>query len=251
MRRSLALRPCLWLAVVVLMDVSQARSTGAPILSLDFDSDTPVTQTGFTSVVTSSGGTNAPFTEAFGPITLTLAIGVTNKNTNGDLIGSGTAVLISRDRGIPGSGTGFAYSALYRDFVNINSSTLGIEFAGLTANTSYDITFYSYDNTNTRVSTFTDVTPGGTADAGSVSYTAGTTFNSATPTNIDATTVRGTTDAQGRLFFAETATGSVNGNPILNGLQINPVPEPTPLAAMVTGVGGLLAFGRRRKTRRR
>lgn len=254
MPQSFLCRSCLWLLpALTVIALGQGNSRAATILSLDFDSDTPVTQAGFTSVSTSSSGSAAPFTQAFGPITLTLAIGVTSKNTNGDLNGSGSAVLISRDRGTPGTGTGFAFAALYRDFVNINSSTLGIEFSGLTALTSYDVTFYSYDNTNTRVSTFTDVTPGGTTATGSVSYTAGTTFTSATPTNLDATTLRVTTDAQGRLFFSETAAGTVNGNPILNGIQIATVaaiPEPTPLATMIVGLGGLVATVRPRGKRR-
>ena len=178
---------------------------------------TAVVQTGFTGVgvagAGNSGGAIAGSVSAsMGGITMRLSgnttmASATTKDAAGNFNSEGS--LTARDRGTPSADTGsFTFSDVYRDFLTANF--LGIQFSGLTPNTSYAVRFYAYDNSGSRTQTFADVTPGSTGSSGTVTYTSAFAFSGGTPNDAFSTTINATSDAQGRLFFTESGAGSTN-----------------------------------------
>lgn len=189
----------------------------------------------------------------FGSITLTLnAASVANENNapaldgNGNLANWGNGI-ITRERN-PITTTP-NYGPMYQGFATAAAGgALGLEIAGLSANTQYDITFYSFDQNGSRTSVFTDYTGGGDNLLGSITYSNPSGAGSGNPTfdsEYSLTSVV-TTDSSGRLIFGETEAGNA---PVLNGFEISPVPEPSSFA--LAGLGSLsglslLAFRRRK-----
>ena len=189
----------------------------------------------------------------FGSITLTLsAASVANENNapaldgNGDLANWGNGI-ITRERN-PITTTP-NYGPMYQGFATAASGgAVGLEVAGLSANTQYDITFYSFDENGSRTSLFTDYTGGGDSSLGSITYSNPSGAGSGNPTfdSEYSLTAEVTTDSTGRLIFSETEAGNA---PVLNGFEISAVPEPSSLAlAGLGGFGGLslLAYRRRK-----
>lgn len=137
--------------------------------------------------------------------------GATTKDVSGDFNSTGN--LLSRNRNTPAADVGsFTYSDIYRDFVTAN--VLGIQLSGLAASSNYAVTFYTYDNSGNRTQTFTDVTPGGTGDTGTVTYTAASSFTAGTANDIFTTTLNAASDANGRLFFTETGVGTAGSTSV-------------------------------------
>lgn len=188
--------------------------------------------------ISNAGGSSAavpgPLDASDGLITLRLAAGTTlaaatAKDVSGNF--NSTANIVPRDRGTPSANAGsFTYSNVYRDFLTANF--LGIQLSGLTPSSQYAITFYAYDNSGNRTQTFTDITPGGTGNSGTVTYTSATSFTSSTSNDVFATTVNATSDASGRLFFSESGvgTGGSSNVAVFNGLVVNGAlaPDETP-----------------------
>ena len=165
-------------------------------------------------------------------------------NLNIDLLTAPTGVatlgiqgptnFVSRDRNTtPSNSGGFTFSDLYRDFV-LTSAPLQITLAGLTPNAVFDVTFYSYDddailgNPSTNTDTFANTTYGGSVPSASVTYGPG--GGQVSSNHQYSTRLRVVSDASGNLSFNETSSGP-EGGPVLNGLQVAPVPTANPCAA--------------------
>ena len=175
----------------------------------------------------------------------------------------GGARLNSFDYSIPGrelndSGSFTpARDSVYRDVVVAETGLpsdgtnhrMEIEFTGLDPNTPYKVKFYAHDNSNQRnVAVFTDVTAqplifmpgansadgnftpgdgsGGTQYAPAGQYIDGTTIPTFPNANNDfaALELYATSDATGKLVFAETTVVGLSGAtqvlPVLNGFEI-------------------------------
>lgn len=163
-----------------------------------------------------------------GLVSLRLAAGstlanATTKDGSGNFNSTGS--LVARNRNVPAADAGsFTYSDIYRDFVTAN--VLAIQLSGLAPNAGHSVTFYVYDNSGSRTQTFTDVTPGGTGNTGSVTYTAASTFADGTSNEVFSTTISGTSDSSGRLFFTVTGTGNTNVG-IVGGIVVDALAGPT------------------------
>lgn len=240
------------LLAVTALSFSLASARAAVIARFDAgDTTASEVQSGFTAigVVGDTPGAYAgPQTAVNGGVTLRLTAGTTlaiatTKDGSGNFNSTGS--LVSRDRTSPGADSGsFTYSDIYRDF--LTSNALGIQLSGLTPASPYAITFYSYDNVGSRTQTFSDITPGSTGLSGTVIYTAGAIFNSTTSNQVFSTTINATSDSVGRLFFSGTGvgTGASSSVAILNGVEVDAIPEPSAVA--LAGLS-LLAAGRRRR----
>lgn len=223
-------------------------ATNAATLASFSLGDTNETQAGFTAIGVAGnapGSFAGPISGTDGGITLqinggTNLAGATTKDASGNY--NSTTGIVSRDRESPSSDASpFTYSSIYRTFLTANTY-LGIQLSGLSATTEYAITFYSYDHLGSRTQTFTNAT-GTQTNVGSITYTAGYTFDSTTPNDVFSTTVTGTTDASGRLFFTGYGTGNTNQG-ILNGLTVSSIPEPS--SAMLLVVTSLALLRRKR-----
>lgn len=238
------------MAIAAALTVSAANAA-TTIASFDLGStNAAVVQTGFTALGIANPGTGSapfagPLSATSGSVTLQLTGGstlaaATTMDVNGNY--NSTSTLVARDRGTPSADVGgFTYSDIYRDFITANFQ--GIQFSGLTANTTYEVRFYAYDNSGSRTQTFTDATPGSTGLSGTVTYTAAATFDTNTPNDIFSTLISATSDAQGRLFFTESGVGNTNVA-LFNAVVVS-IPEPSS-AALVFGALGMLAFRRKR-----
>ncbi|MFA7343358.1 MAG: PEP-CTERM sorting domain-containing protein [Terrimicrobiaceae bacterium] len=236
------------LALAVIPVTSQA----APLLSVDFNADNNInTQAGFQGfALAQGGGSGGVYTNTYGNFTVNVA-GDDSVDANGVLnsTGSGPDGVLSRDKGVLGSG--FTYSNLYRDFAfggntGADSFAFQIYGPGLSANTAYNVTFYAYDNDNSGTSTFTNRTGLNTGDAGTtlgtITWTGGSTFNSSTPESIFSLTSTVTSDANGRLTFGVGASG-VKGK--INGFEISAVPEPGTWALLAFSLTAVIVLRRR------
>jgi len=184
----------------------------------------------------------------FGPITLTLnAASIANENNapavngSGDLANWGNGI-ITRERNPIGTTD---YGPMYQGFATAaGGGALGLEIAGLSANTEYDITFYSFDENGSRTSVFTDYTGSEDSLVGSIAYSNLSGAGSGDPTfdSEYSLTAEVTTDSAGRLIFSDTEAGNA---PVLDGFQISAVPEPSSVA--MAGLGGLSLFMFRRR----
>lgn len=174
------------------------------------------------------GSYAGPQTAVSGLVTLRLTAGTTvssatTKDGSGNLNSTGS--LVSRNRNEPAADSGsFTYSDIYRDFVTGN--VMGVQLSGLVPGSSHAVTFYAYDNSGSRTQTITDVTVGGTALSGTITYTAASSFTSSTANGIFSTTINATSDSSGRLFFTCSGTGNTNVG-IINGIVVDALGGPS------------------------
>ena len=107
-----------------------SQAAYAQLLSVDFDDNTPVTETAFSS-----------FAEGDKPSKVFGAYTVTVTGEQAAVVGG------FFDRGLPPDAGAMTYGELYRDFVFHNSSgTLSVTIDGVTPNTPYIITWYLFDS---------------------------------------------------------------------------------------------------------
>lgn len=222
-----------------------AALPAATLLSLDFGStQSPVVESGFTGYSVTNVGVAGPMTQTFGSFTVTLTNGKT-VDGSGNL--NATGLVNARDRGALTDSGAFTYNDLYRDFVTQGADT-GLQLGGLTANTAYQITFYAYDNNNTRSETFKNITGattsspnGANLSLGTISWTAA---SSLTSNNLFSIVATATSDSSGRLTFD---INSASATTVLNGLILASIPEPSGCAALLAGAALAYVAARRRR----
>lgn len=233
------------IAIATAMNIVCVASA-ASILNVDFDSNSAnvnwsATQVGFVRMKTDSIGTTSPATATYaatgvssGSLTVALVstntVGALSLNSDGDLVTSSVGgLLISRDRMKSGV-TISTNPDLYRDFVNC-ANPIGIEIDGLDASTTYSITFYTYDYSNARTTTYHLLNPNGSvvtedkAITGTIASVAGD--NGA---NLYSLTLIATSTASGKLYFDATSTA---GAALMNGIEIATVPVPEAASALI------------------
>jgi hypothetical protein len=219
--------------VIAFIVVGAVKASAAPLLAVDFGrviSGSPTAvQPGF------SGIAGAPVegtrTENVGIYTVTV--------TGEGFYSSPTAI----DPGV---------AALYQDYYYHNSPVNGVGVAlsigGVTANTDYDLTLWSYDGDQIFSATPTLWSPQAgsntTGTSGSI-----TNFAIPTPTSLAeyATTIRVKSTTTTLDIFGTTTAGG--GGTRLNGFELNQVPEPSTM--ILAGIGIAMALAYRRSSVRR
>ena len=214
-------------AIVLVSTMSFAlpsRSYAAPLLAVDFGLATTPVQPGFNGM---AGAPVEPLSTApFAPYTVTLQ-------------GEGYYTA-----GFNAGNVDPSVAALYENYYYHNSTTNGVgitlSIAGITPNTDYDVTLWTYDEDN--IFSLTPTTWGPTA---STTGTSGSITNFATPYPTDLSfnqiTIRVQSTTSTLDIFGTTTGGQ--GGTRLNGFELNAVPEPC--TAMLSGIGVVIAMGRR------
>lgn len=214
------------LAVVAASSVGSADVFAVPLLAVDFShlaaaGPTPV-QPGFSDM---TGATSeASRTEPFGPYTVTVQ-------------GEGFY-----SAGFNAGNVDPSVAALYEDYYYHNSTTNGVgvtlSISGITPNTDYDVTLWSYDEDN-----IFSVTPTTWGPSGTTTGTSGSITNVASPYPTDLSFNRTTIRVQSTtstLDIFGTTTGGTGGTR-LNGFELSRVPEPS--TAVLTAIGALSMMG--------
>jgi hypothetical protein len=204
-----------WSNATTPLSYSAGVGAGTPILSLDFNDDDTSgeagaanTETGFSSMVLS----NNP--GSFG------SIGVQITALDG-------GVLDDRDRPAPIQSGQLTLDQIYDDFIFVIGTTNGngarVQISGLTANTDYQLTVWSYDNgsTGSRVSDWIE-----TASGPARIITNGYTFNGSTLPLLDTDNTFGgvvTSSLGGALTIEGRRNGGTSHGVFLNALQLAPI----------------------------
>jgi hypothetical protein len=200
-------------------------SYAAPLLAVDFGRTTTPVQPGFNGMV--GDVVMGSKTDSFGPYSVTVQ-------------GEGFY-----SAGFNSGNVDASVAALYEDYYYHNSTTNGVgvtlSIAGVTPNTDYDITLWTYDEDNLFSSTPTTWGP-----TGSTTGTNGSITNFATPYPTDLsfnqTTIRIRSTTSTLNILGTTTSGQ--GGTRLNGFELNAIPEPG--AAMLLAIGAMIAAGRRK-----
>ena len=201
-----------------------ATSANAALLAIDINNGASPTETGFVGQNTS---------------------GVVHATTAGNITVSFTGQQAHHDRGASGG----VNNDLYRDFIFENNTgnspdiTLTLTGPGVAASTDYILTFYAYDSgDNSRRTGIAGI-------SGTTGTTLGPVINLATgvPDTLDEYAVTGTftSDGAGTLTFGIDGLPGGGERTVLNGFQLEAVPEPSTTALL--GLGGLALILRRRK----
>jgi len=236
--------PLLVAALFPLFSTAQAQV----ILGVDFGVTSSPVQAGYSAFGITSGSIAGPVTNSYTELNTTYTTGTVSITLAAGNTLLGTSNLTARDRLAPSTDSGsFTYSNLYRDFINTSANgNMTIGLTGLNASTAYQLTLYAYDNSNGRTMTFTDFTTGSAGATGSITWTAGATFDSTTLNSVYSTTLNVTSDATGALVIRDIPTGSAPA--LINGLQLIAVPEPSSIGLCLVAAGGLVLSIRRRST---
>lgn len=223
-------------SVMGLMIGSAATSASAALLSVDFDSN-----------YASLGGGISPTQPGFESAVVGVFESTALEYTFGDYVVSTQDTVADADANFTQSGardrtvSDPTVSPFYRDFVFANASNgnrFGLLIEGLDASTAYAVDFWAYDANSSRTVTISQV--GNPLVTGAIAY-----VGSVQPDDLSdyMTTLTATSDASGALFFE---VSSATGDALLNGFQINAVPEPSSMA--LAGLGAaLIMVGRRRQ----
>ena len=167
---------------------------------------------------------------------------------NGDLMGWSNGIITRSRAAIGSTGNG----SMYQDFVTAAAGgTVGLQISGLSANTAYALTFYSFDENGSRTSIFRDYTGGANNALGNITYSNPSGAGSGNPTSDTQYALNAimTTDALGRLTIGETQQGGIA--PVLNGFEIattiEAVPEPKPAGIALIMLGLAMVGSRFRR----
>jgi hypothetical protein len=204
-----------------------ATSANAALLAIDINHSASPTEAGFV-------GQNSS--------------GVLHSTTAGDITVSWSGQQGTFDRGASGGSN----NDFYRDFIfdNNNASpdmTLTLTGPGIASITAYVLTFYAYDSGDASRKT------GFSGISGTVGTTLGPVISQGTgvPDTLAEYAVTGTFtssddgDGSGTLTFGIDGLPNGSERTVLNGFQIDAVPEPS--ATALLGFGGLALILRRRK----
>jgi len=225
-----------------------ATTAHAAVLSVDFGNTNfgSVTQAGF-ELFNADGNSSSSDTRIYSTDSGDVDVTVNGKRTADGIDG-----LFNRS-GVTDGGA-LTYAAIYNDFAYDNAASgettmeLVLSGAGITADTAYALTFYSYDTdatvTGNVVTTSYNGSSGTTGSASDLIYTIGTN-----PTTNDQYSTTGlfTSDNTGTLTvtMASSVSGDVFTGVRLNAFEFDVVPEPSTTALL--GLGGLALILRRRK----
>ena len=223
-------------ASLLVLGIGAGVAEAAPFLSVDFES------------------ANGPFpaegdTETgFQPFTQHNAAGRTYATSEGNIFVNVAGEQPAGDDGyfdrgpIPDNPP-FTFGDLYRDFAfNNNEKLMVFTMTGLSPNTPYSVTWFSYDNGGAHSVSFVGIN-GSSGTAGPLNYTGGVV-----PTeNYDpdnSITALFTTDGSGGLTVLASDTGDLR----VNGVQLaTVVPEPSSAAIILSGMLTVGALRRRRQ----
>jgi subtilisin-like proprotein convertase family protein len=230
-----------------ILAIYNAGSAGKckPLLSLDFNGNNPgpgfgATQAGFITVDVADANTTGFSAPIAG---LDLATAPTGTAT---LTVQASSLIFSRDRtATPPNSGAFNFHDLYRDLIGVVGGPLNISLAGLAPNTIFDVTFYATDQgvSSSNTATFANTTNGGSVPSGSITYGPPVTSNHQFSVRLQVIS-----NASGVLSFSETSTGP-QGGPVINGLQVAPVPtanacpSPTPAALELLNISARASVG--------
>jgi hypothetical protein len=224
---------CATVLVSVASFAATTQSYAAPLLAVDLGLNGTPVQPGFSGMA--GAASEATKTDSFGAYSVTV-----------------------QGEGFYTAGFNMGHvdpsvAALYENYYYHNSATNGVgitlSIAGITPNTDYDVTLWSYDEDNIFSPT---PTTWGPAASTSTSGTSGSMENFATPYPTDlsfhTTTIRVHSTTSTLEIFGTTTSGQ--GGTRLNGFELNAVPEPTAIMflaiAAVISAGSRRLFGRQR-----
>ena len=230
-----------------ILAIYNAGSAGKckPLLNVDFNSDNPgpsfsATQTGFIAFDVADSTSNN------WPLAVTGLDLATAPTGNATLTVQAPSPIASRDRtATPPNSGAFNFSDLYRDVLAVAGGPFTISLTGLAPNTIFDVTFYATDQggSSSNTVTFANTTNGGSVPSGSITYGPPVASNHQFSVRL-----RVISNASGALTFSETSSGP-QGGPVLNGLQVAPVPtanacpSPTPAALQLLNISARASVG--------
>ena len=234
--RLFRMRPaCATILLAVTLTFARTEpAQGAVVLSLDFDDRTDVnsvTEPGFERFQLDGTTTSVTTTtRSYGPISVTL--------------GGASANIDDRQRATPANGGSFSLQNIFRDFVfaGFNATTppgsgMDVRLAGLTPNTPYDITIWSFDSgsANSRVS---DWSVNGQLVRDDYTFAGGSLPTDDTQYQF---TLPATSDALGEILLSgrrdAVTVGTTTPTVFLNALRVTEVPEPAFLAPLALALG--------------
>lgn len=199
-------------------------TTQAQIISFDFQSGSN-TETGFTAI------SSAPISATSSGVTLSTS----------------TAPSGFRDRGETAPITGNPDVNILRDLAFWSTGdAIVFNLSGLDANTEYEGIFWVFDSESGNSGKNIDFITAGGSGGGTTSITTNNTDASANPYSF----ANFFSTASGTATITMDHTGGAGGAvSLINGLQLEVVPEPSSFAMMVMGGAALLCIRRRRASR--
>ena len=167
----------------------------------------------------------------------------TNSVTHSTVLGNIDLVVTSAQGVFDRGASGGVNNDLYRDFYFTNNAAdivLTLSGAGIAANTDYILTFYSYDSNESRVTEFTAIS--GTIGP-SLTPKVNDGVGGDVPDTLDefASTGTYTSNGSGQLVIQ-----LVGGRTVVNGLELDVVPEPS--SVLLVGLSSLFLIRRARAT---
>lgn len=235
------------LAILAALLLPTGLISAQTLLSVDYQNTSvggaPVTQSGFEAFDDSDAG-SALYSTVAGDVTVTMT-------------GLDGAIGGHFNRGGVTNGGGLAFADVYNDFAFKNggaagsgspqSMTLTFSGAGISASTSYSLTFFSYDSVSSGGS-HTVSFNGASGSSGSAPDLLWTGGSNPTTDGQYATTGTFTSDGSGVLTIdlSDSWTGATDTTGIrLNAFELDVIPEPS--SGILLGLGGLAMLMRRRR----